>query len=142
MQKIQTGFTLIELMIVVAIIGILAAIAVPAYQDYSVRARVSEAASLSGAAKTAIDMAHSEGYDLGSIPSQASLGLVNAGSYQSKYVASVSTDAAGHIVIQLTNDGSLSDASNGTVTYTPTATGGNLVWSATCSFSLRFCPKS
>ncbi len=142
MHRLQTGFTLIELMIVVAIIGILAAIAVPAYQDYSVRARVTEAASLSGAAKTAIDMAHSEGYDLGSIPSQASLGLVSAGSYQSKYVASVSTDAAGRIVIQLTNDASLSEAASGTVTYIPADSGGNLVWTASCNFSLRFCPKS
>jgi type IV pilus assembly protein PilA len=142
MHRLQTGFTLIELMIVVAIIGILAAIAVPAYQDYSVRARVSEAASLSGAAKTAIDMAHSEGYALGSIPSQASIGLVASGSYRSKYVASLSTDAAGRIIIQLTNDASLSKAASGTVTYTPTSTGANLVWTTSCSFSLRFCPKS
>jgi type IV pilus assembly protein PilA len=142
MPRIHAGFTLIELMIVVAIIGILAAIAVPAYQDYTVRARVSEAASLSGAARTAIDMAHSEGYDLGSIPSQASIGLSSAGSYQSKYVSSLTTDGTGHIVIQLTNDPSLGNAANGTVTYIPTATGANLVWTASCSFSLRFCPKS
>ena len=142
MQKTQTGFTLIELMIVVAIIGILAAIAVPAYQDYSVRARVSEAASISGAAKTAIDMAYSEGYTLGGIPSQASIGLVTSGSYRSKYVASLSTDATGRIVIQLTNDAGLSAAAAGTLTYVPTATGANLVWSTSCSFSLRFCPKS
>jgi len=54
MQKVQQGFTLIELMIVVAIIGILAAIAIPAYQDYTIRAKVTEGLSLGSAAKASI----------------------------------------------------------------------------------------
>ena len=54
MKRIQQGFTLIELMIVVAIVGILAAIALPAYQDYTIRARVSEALASAGACKTQI----------------------------------------------------------------------------------------
>ncbi len=54
MNKLQQGFTLIELMIVVAIIGILAAIAIPAYQDYTIRAQVSEGLSLAAAAKAAV----------------------------------------------------------------------------------------
>jgi type IV pilus assembly protein PilA len=53
-RNVQKGFTLIELMIVVAIIGILAAVALPAYQDYTVRAKVTEGLSLAGSAKTAI----------------------------------------------------------------------------------------
>ena len=53
-SKVQKGFTLIELMIVVAIIGILAAVAIPAYQDYTIRARVSEGFSLASAAKTVV----------------------------------------------------------------------------------------
>ena len=54
MKQLQKGFTLIELMIVVAIIGILAAVALPAYQDYTVRAKVTEGLSLAGSAKTAV----------------------------------------------------------------------------------------
>ena len=54
MKRVQQGFTLIELMIVVAIIGILAAVALPAYQDYTVRSKVTEGLSLAGAAKTVV----------------------------------------------------------------------------------------
>ena len=142
MKGVQAGYTLIELMIVTTIIGILSAIAVPAYQDYSIRARVAEAASLTSPAKTAIDMAYAEGYSLGSLPLQASLQLATAGSYSSKYVNSVTTDPNGRITVQLSTDASLAEVKGATLVLVPTAMGGNLVWITSCNFTLRFCPKN
>jgi type IV pilus assembly protein PilA len=141
MKKLQKGFTLIELMIVVAIIGILAAIAVPAYQDYTIRSRISEAASLGSAARTAVDIAYSEGYGMTSIPSMSSLGLASSVSYTSKYVTSVAVANTGVITVTLSAEPSLSSAANGTVQYTPVAQGGNLVWTPSCSFANKWCPK-
>ncbi len=91
MKKIQQGFTLIELMIVVAIIGILAAIAIPAYQDYTIRAQVSEGMSLASAAKTAVAEAF---LNLGEAPAdrEAAGMSVNIDDTQGKYVASVAVD--------------------------------------------------
>jgi type IV pilus assembly protein PilA len=98
MTKLQKGFTLIELMIVVAIIGILAAIAIPAYQDYTIRAQVSEGLNLSAAAKAAI----SESFlNTGLAPAnRTAAGMsANAADTNGKYVTQVQV-AAG--VIQVT----------------------------------------
>ena len=84
MKKVQQGFTLIELMIVVAIIGILAAIAIPAYQDYTIRAQVSEGLNLSAGAKAAVTEFFQ---DQGAFPANnVEAGIETPGNILGKYV--------------------------------------------------------
>ena len=111
MKRIQQGFTLIELMIVVAIIGILAAVALPAYQDYTVKAKVSEVVLAASSCRTTI----SEVYQTAStLPAAAAWGCEST-SASSKYVASVTTDAAGQVTVTSQNLG----AFTGTVILKP-----------------------
>jgi len=147
-QSVQKGFTLIELMIVVAIIGILAALAIPAYTDYTIRSKVGEAASLSGSAKTAVDIWYSEKGTLSGIPTTpASLGLSNAGSYKAQYVSSVAVQSDGSITVTLNSqDQDGVDLPTGVggeiVEYEPRAQGGTLYWSVCPNpADTAICPK-
>src|SRR5690606_32865472 len=102
MKTMQKGFTLIELMIVVAIIGILAAIAIPAYQDYTIRAQVSEGMNLAAAAKAAVAETF---LNRGAAPTnRAAAGMTaNATDTQGKYVSQVQV-ASGAITITFGNE--------------------------------------
>jgi type IV pilus assembly protein PilA len=103
MKAIQKGFTLIELMIVVAIIGILAAIAIPAYQDYTIRGQVSEGLTLAAAAKAAISESYAQ---TGVAPANREVaGLTNtATDTQGNYVNSLAV-ANGVITVMYSNAG-------------------------------------
>jgi type IV pilus assembly protein PilA len=117
MKKIQSGFTLIELMIVIAIVAILVAIALPAYQDYSIRAKVGEGLAQAAAAKTAVAEAAAScatglaGVDGGGVGCAS--GYVSS---PTTYVATITVAPGGEITVNTINTGAAADP---VLTFTP-----------------------
>jgi len=135
-HSVQKGFTLIELMIVVAIIGILAALAIPAYTDYTIKSRVGEGASLSGAFKTATEVYWSENGTLSGIVAGLNATTLGLSAAEGEYVSSILFLTGPIIDIQYKTTTKLgaaapTGANTGCIAYVPTrpsTTGGNLIW--------------
>ena len=141
-MKMQKGFTLIELMIVVAIIAILAAIAIPAYQDYVVRSQVTEGMSLADGAKTGVAEYYT---NTGNLPSSnASAGLSSPGSITGNYVSKVAVANQGQITVTYSNTApqKANSAINGkTVMLSPITHTGSISWTCRAPSGTGVLPK-
>jgi type IV pilus assembly protein PilA len=141
MKAVQKGFTLIELMIVVAIIGILAALAIPAYQDYTVRSKVTEGLALASSAKVAV----AEGFQSNNMSGvSASATAWNGGFQSTKYVSGIAINTGSGVISVTYNTTNLPQLSGGAVvTLSPFSGGaalsntstGNIDWACASATS-------
>jgi type IV pilus assembly protein PilA len=131
-MKMQKGFTLIELMIVVAIIAILAAIAISQYQDYVIRSQVSEGSSLADGVKTAVgEFYNNYGRFPNATSANFSLGLALPGSIIGSYVASIGISSTGMVTAHYSNGTGFkanSKINNQSLMFSPITKSGSMVW--------------
>lgn len=138
----QKGFTLIELMIVVAIIGILAAIAIPAYQDYIARSQMSEALSLTSGLKTAVSEVYSQD---GTCPANGTAGIAATTAISGSYVLSVATGGtapACTVAATMKSTGVSAGIQGKVLTLTMANNGGSNTWTCTSDAEQKYLPKS
>ena len=138
-RSMQKGFTLIELMIVVAIIGILAAVALPAYQDYTARAKMSEVILAASACRTSVTETYQTNNGA-SLPTGGQWGCESSGS-TSKYVAKIATSETGGIEV---TSQAIATGADGTVRLIPSVTGG-VITASLCgpgTVAAKFLPGS
>ena len=139
-KSIQKGFTLIELMIAVAIVGILSAVALPAYQDYTIRSQVTEGISLASGAKSGIVEYHS---NKGELPGAGDVDFDGA---SGKYVTSVAIGENGVITATFGGDeanSKITVENKNTIVLTPEETDeGNIKWECTGTVDAKYLPAS
>jgi type IV pilus assembly protein PilA len=136
----QKGFTLIELMIVIAIVGILAAVALPAYQDYTIRARISEPLALLGEAKTSMTEFYIANGTLPTTPTAAGIRTLIG----TTLVSTMGITGGGNIIVTMTADPSLGPAAGTTIVFSNMGTSsGTIVYKCTVgSIPSKYLPAN